>query len=152
MFRRFFVMVTFISLGFAAGLVLTGRMRSADVTSAAPLQVGAAPGQTPSTASLPVSAPHAAAGLPDLTGIAARAIDSVTNISSTQVVRAPITSDPFFQFFFREDDLYRERRQQSLGSGVVVSADGYVLTNNHVVGSAGADVRVGLTDKREMRA
>ena len=44
------------------------------------------------------------------------------------------------------------RRQQSLGSGVVVSADGYVLTNNHVVGSAGADVRVGFSDKREVRA
>ncbi len=68
------------------------------------------------------------------------------------MVRSPITNDPFFRFFFREDDLYRERRQQSLGSGVVVSADGYVLTNHHVVGSAGADVRVGLTDKRELRA
>ena len=42
--------------------------------------------------------------------------------------------------------------QQSLGSGVVVSADGYVLTNNHVVGSAGAEVRVGFSDKRELRA
>jgi serine protease Do len=157
MLRRLIVMVTFISLGFAGGLVLTGRMRSAEVTSAepahdvssaGPAQPGAAPAQAPA----PAPAGPVPSGLPDLTGIAARAIDSVTNISSTQVVRAPITSDPFFQFFFREDDLYRERRQQSLGSGVVVSADGYVLTNNHVVGSAGADVRVGLTDKREMRA
>ena len=67
-------------------------------------------------------------------------------------MRTPLTNDPFFRYFFREDDLYRERRQQSLGSGVVVSADGYVLTNNHVVGSAGADVRVGFSDKRELRA
>jgi serine protease Do len=87
-----------------------------------------------------------------LTGIAQRAIESVTNISSTRTIRSPITNDPFFRFFFREDDLYRERRQQSLGSGVVVTADGYVLTNNHVVGSAAADVRVGLADKRELRA
>jgi Do/DeqQ family serine protease len=121
-------------------------MRTAEVTSAAPAQPEAAPQATPRSASPPVS------NLPDLTGIAQRVIDSVTNIASTQVVRSPIASDPFFQFFFRDDDLSRERRQQSLGSGVVVSADGYVLTNHHVVGSARADVRVGLSDKRELRA
>jgi serine protease Do len=47
---------------------------------------------------------------------------------------------------------YRQRREQSLGSGVVVSADGYVLTNNHVVGNARAEVTVLLPDKSEMRA
>jgi serine protease Do len=147
MIRRLILLVTLVTIGFAAGLVLTGRMRTADVTSAAPPQAESAPQSAPRT-----GASVAVAGLPDLTSIAQRAIDSVTNIASTQVVRSPIASDPFFQFFFRDDDLYRERRQQSLGSGVVVSADGYVLTNHHVVGSARADVRVGLSDKRELRA
>ena len=147
MTRRFLMFLTFVSLGFVGGLVLTGRMRTAEVTSAAP---GQAVERQPAPA--PAAPAGVAAGLPNLTDIAQRAIDSVTNISSTQVVRSPITNDPFFRFFFREDDLYRERRQQSLGSGVVVSADGYVLTNHHVVGSAVAEVRVGLTDKRELRA
>jgi serine protease Do len=145
MLRRFLLVGTSVTLGLIAGLVTTGRMPTADVTSAAPAPAA-------SEAQAARSAPAPPSGLPDLTGIAQRAIASVTNISSTQTVRTPLTNDPFFRYFFREDDLYRERRQQSLGSGVVVSADGYVLTNNHVVGSAGADVRVGLTDKRELRA
>ena len=147
MLRRLFVVISSVTIGLMAGLVLTGRMRTAEVTSAA---AGPESQATAQTRSAPAAA--APAALPDLTGIAQRAISSVTNISSTQVVRTPLTNDPFFRYFFREDDLYRERRQQSLGSGVVVSADGYVLTNNHVVGSAGADVRVGFSDKREVRA
>jgi Do/DeqQ family serine protease len=144
MLRRLLVFVLFVSIGLAAGLVLTGRMRTAEVSTAAPAPAPAVEVQAPRAAG--------AAGLPDLTHVAERAVSSVTNISSTRVVRSPMVDDPFFRFFFREDDMYRQRRQQSLGSGVVVSADGYILTNSHVIGGAGADVRVGLTDNREMRA
>jgi Do/DeqQ family serine protease len=142
MMRRLVVLVTFVSLGFVAGLVLTGRMRSAGESTASVTQAQPAESRPPVQAG----------ALPDLTTVAQRAIDSVTNISSTQVVRSPITSDPFLRFFFGDEDMYRDRRQQSLGSGVVVSRDGYVLTNNHVVGGAGAQVRVGLVDKRELPA
>jgi len=143
--RRVLVFMLLVGIGLAAGLVLTGRMRSADVTTATPVDVPADV-QTGRGTAVP-----ALAGLPDLTAIAQRAVGGVTNISSTRTVRTPMMNDPFFRFFFGDDDLYRDRRQQSLGSGVVVSADGYVLTNRHVVGSAAAEVRVGIND-RELTA
>jgi serine protease Do len=151
MFRRTAVVMSCVTFGLAAGLVLTGRMRTADETSAAPGPQSAA------------AVPHAqappaiAGGMPDLTVVAQRAIGSVTNISSTQVVRtpnSPFANDPFFRFFFddRNDAFgYRESRAQSLGSGVIVSPDGYVLTNNHVV-AEGVEVSVTMPDKRELRA
>src|SRR3954471_15234431 len=147
MVRRIAVFALFMTMAFFAGLVVTGRMRTAGESIAEP-----AP-QTPArTAAVPVSG-----GMPDLTVVAQRAISSVTNISSTQIVRtpnSPFANDPFFRFFFNDQDDafgYRERRAQSLGSGVIVSRDGYVLTNNHVV-DQGVEVTVTMPDQRELRA
>lgn len=153
MVRRFFVPVLFVSIGLVGGLVLTGRMRTASETSAdVRAQQSKARSATTATApAAPVPAP-----LPDLTAVARQAISSVTNISSTQIVResnSPFANDPYFRFFFDDDAFgYRQRRAQSLGSGVVVTSDGYILTNNHVVGDARAEVSVVLADKRELRA
>jgi serine protease Do len=149
--RRISLLTIFLTIGFLAGLVLTGRMRSADESGAAP-----APSIQSSTAR-PAAPTAVTSGMPDLTGVAQRAVSSVTNISSSQPVRmqrSPFASDPFFRYFFGDDDPfgYRERRALSLGSGVVVSSDGYLLTNNHVVGDAGSDVSVVLGDKREVPA
>jgi Do/DeqQ family serine protease len=93
----------------------------------------------------------------DFSKIAGQAVKGVANISSLQVVRtsnSPFGSDPFFRYFFGDDDPFnsRDRRAQSLGSGVIVSPDGYLLTNNHVVGDVSAQVSVVLGDKREMPA
>src|SRR4051812_21899088 len=147
MVRRIAVFALFMTMAFFAGLVVTGRMRTAGESIAEP-----AP-QTPArTAAAPISG-----GMPDLTGVAQRAISSVTNISSTQIVRtsnSPFANDPFYRFFFGDQDDafgYRERRAQSLGSGVIVSPDGYVLTNNHVI-DQGVEVTVTMPDKRELRA
>lgn len=87
---------------------------------------------------------------------------AVVNISSSKVVRAPNQfsgqgpMDPFFQQFFGQDfggrfNVPKDRREQSLGSGVIVSPEGYLLTNNHVVDGA-TDVKVTLADKREFKA
>ena len=151
MLRRAALMLLFVSLGLSAGLVLTGRMRTADESAAATISQPDAP-QTRAAAPVPL------AGMPDLTLVAQRAIGSVTNISSTQVVRtpnSPFANDPFFRYFFPNDQSdafgYRESRAQSLGSGVIVSSDGYLLTNNHVVAN-GVEVSVTMPDKRELRA
>jgi Do/DeqQ family serine protease len=148
--RRIAIASIFIVIGFVAGLVVTGRMQSAGETRAQ--QAGSAP---PAPASQNGRMYGAPGTMPDLTGPAQRAIESVPNISSTQIVRerSPFADDPFFRFFMQDEFFgYRQRREQSLGSGVVVSPDGYVLTNNHVVGNARAEVSVVLSDKREMRA
>src|SRR5947209_9923252 len=88
-------------------------------------------------------------------------LPAVVNISSSRVVRArsesPEEMMPFFRQFFGGEDgdgsfalpQPRDHREKSLGSGVVVSPEGYILTNNHVVDGA-TDVRVTLSDKREL--
>jgi serine protease Do len=86
------------------------------------------------------------------------------NISTTQIVRGGIRGfpglpfdedDPMFEFFRRffprQPDMPREFESRSLGSGFIISADGYILTNAHVVDSAD-EIVVRLTDKREFRA
>ena len=83
---------------------------------------------------------------------------AVVNIYARKVVRrvfrSPLFNDPFFRRFFGDmlpPGATRERIQNSLGSGVIVRPDGYIVTNNHVI--AGADeVTVALADRREFDA
>jgi len=83
-----------------------------------------------------------------------RVAPAVVNVyarSVTQVQVNPLFNDPFFSQFFGATPEMRQRVQQSLGSGVIVRADGLILTNNHVV-TGGTDIVVALNDKREFKA
>ncbi len=85
---------------------------------------------------------------------AKRAMPSVVNIFTTKEAQLPQNSmmnDPFFRRFFGDQMEDQEERQFSLGSGVIVSAQGYILTNNHVVESAD-QIEVALADGRKASA
>ena len=162
---RLLAPVVLLVLGFAAGLTVTSRTRAAadapSPSAASPIEAAAPPAHPAADAQRP--APTAAsipAGGPDFTRVASAAVKGVANISSVQLVQrrtSPFANDPFFQYFFGDqDDLFggRSRRSLSLGSGVIVSSDGYVVTNSHVIGEnlrSLPEVTVALADKREVR-
>ena len=81
---------------------------------------------------------------------AKKASPAVVSINTSKAARRnPRSNDPWFRFFF--GDQGEDQPQMGLGSGVIVSAEGYILTNNHVV--EGADeIEVTLDDSRHVRA
>jgi serine protease DegQ len=100
-----------------------------------------------------LEAPSNAAGtvMPgSMSPAAKRAAPAVVSIATTQARKAhPLANDPWFRFFYgdREDD----SPQMGLGSGVIVSPEGYILTNNHVVEGA-QEIEVTLSDSRRTTA
>jgi serine protease Do len=146
------------SLAAIAGVfvVVVAHQRShADVgpaLSAAPVLAAAAPAG---------SSAARVTGLPDFSGLVAEAGGAVVNVSVTEKPQkiAPFNGqadgdDPLSQFFRRFQQPGPERApppSRGVGSGFIVSADGYVLTNAHVVSDA-SEVTVTLTDRREFTA
>jgi serine protease Do len=99
---------------------------------------------------------------PDFVELARKLKPAVVNISTAKTIApqkrlrrppTPFGSDPFEDFFDRyfEDAPRRPYKQRSLGSGFIISDEGYILTNNHVVGGAD-EIKVKLSDGREFKA
>ena len=155
-----FVSAAFVA-GIAGGIVLTGGLETRVAREAVPV-VAAAPDRARTVRATPPPPPalgqpgRAAAALPDFADVAEQTVPAVTNISSRQVVRrrrSPFGNDPFFRYFFGDTPGFsRYREQPSLGSGVIVRPDGYVLTNAHVVGPNSRGITVTLADEREFEA
>ena len=150
-----FLGVLLFVTGLTVGSVLTARLWT-QAEHGAGLNTGTPPSQNFRVEEPPRFAARVASTVgvtgPDFADVAQDAIPAVANISSRQVVRqrSIFENDPFFRYFFgdsRDFSGYRER--PSLGSGVIVGADGYILTNAHVVGRQTAGITVTLADNRE---
>jgi serine protease Do len=144
--------VALLSLGLAFGL--EGMLDLATEAQGAPFWTELTPGQPPT-----VQAPNFA-------DLAEHLNPAVVNISTTQAVRGPQRGsqpfpapspfgerNPFEQFFrrFFGDLPQREWQRHSLGSGFIITKDGYIVTNNHVVEHA-TDIKVALSDQEEWTA
>jgi serine protease DegQ len=106
----------------------------------------------PATQALPAALPGGGAAI-SYSAAAKRASPAVVSITASKApARNPRSDDPFFQFFF--GDRARQSQQEpqvGLGSGVIVSSEGYLITNNHVIEGAD-DIEVMLADGRQARA
>jgi len=116
------------------------------------LKPGWLPTRGVSSAVAVLEAPEPSAGVVPAGSLrlaAQKASSAVVSINISKNARPnPQSNDPWFKFFFGEQ---QDQAQMGLGSGVIVSADGYILTNNHVVEGAD-DIEVFLNDSRKARA
>ncbi len=106
--------------------------------------------------SVRVAAPGLAPG--GFADLVAKDLPAVVSISTTRVVKTSDqfqSMDPFFRRFFGDDSpgsrMPRSQKERAGGSGVIVTPDGYILTNNHVVDHS-SQILVTLSDKRELKA
>ena len=122
------------------------------------------PGDSPAAAAVTVTqappAPAAASAEPvriaSFSEAARKAMPAVVNIFTSKDVKVPkhpLMNDPLFRHFFGREPRGKgeTRRSSSLGSGVIVSAQGYILTNFHVIESAD-EIEVLLSDNRKVKA
>lgn len=112
--------------------------------------------QTPISTVAYKASPNNSGGFPDLTVAAANTVNAVVHVKTKTQAKmlggGDSQNDPFFNFFFGMPNLPRQTEpQMASGSGVIISTDGYIVTNNHVV-SESDNIQVVLNDKRTFTA
>lgn len=149
--------VFLLSFFLLAGGVVLGMILTSHIGLVPP---GGALSEQKETKKVDISLPPG--NLPSFVEVARSATPAVVNISTTRVIRGgegfpltPFFEDPFFRRFFGDEFLRpfgvpRERKEQSLGSGVVVDPEGYIITNNHVISQAD-EIKVLLANEREFK-
>jgi serine protease Do len=146
-----------LALGLVLGVAGLGVARTIQNSTIAQ-KIGAASEKNP-PATLKLADPKEGPSSTSYAPIVKEVLPSVVNISTSKVVKAKddaleqLQMDPMFRQFFGQGgaEVPKDRREKALGSGVIVSPEGYILTNNHVVDGA-TDVKVTLSDKREFKA
>ena len=150
-------------VGMTVGIVLTGRLRTqadseaslAPVTETVAVSTSTGERTRLTAQAAPAFRSSTAVDLPSFTDVAEETVRAVANISSRQVVRrrSAFVDDPFFRYLFGDGQNFSGYRERpSLGSGVIIRSDGYILTNAHVVGRQTAGITVTLADNREFEA
>jgi len=139
-YRTFSFVFTSIATGLAAAFLLL--MLRPDLLS---------PDKPDSTVSKTVSSPWPVKSYADAVASAAPAVVNVFAVKLSREKPNPLLDDPLFRRFFNDSEAPRTKRENSLGSGVIVDANGYILTNNHVIDGA-AEIRIVLDDGRQMPA
>lgn len=136
-------MVVLLTIGVVSGLIISSRLDIMNISLAQknkPFKVSPALVQVSDA----------------LADVASQVTPTVVNISTTKTVKpdeqlSPLFEDPFFHRFFGVPEQPKSYKERSLGSGVIVSSDGYIITNNHVIEGAN-EIKVVLPDKREFKA
>ena len=131
-----------LALGVASGLIISSRLDIMNISRAQkdkPFKVSPALTQISDA----------------LADVASQVTPTVVNISTTKTVKPDDQLNPFFEDpfhkFFGVPEHHKEFKERSLGSGVIVSSDGYIITNNHVIEGA-SEIKVVLPNKREFKA
>ena len=148
---RFFISYVIVGVAVAIGVVIVYPKMQTQIPQAEPASSTQPPPLQPVSATTAIQA----SGPVSYADAVNRAAPAVVNIHTTKVVRErnPMLDDPVMRWFFGgiPNNQTRQRIERSLGSGVIIRSDGYILTNNHVIKNA-TEINVFLLDGREAKA